>query len=29
MWPSLAMAMLTTVIGYVGLRAYHRFPVVD
>jgi ABC-2 type transport system permease protein len=29
LWPSLAMALLTVVIGYAGLRAYRRFPVVS
>jgi ABC-2 type transport system permease protein len=28
LWPGLAMALLTVVIGYAGLRAYRRFPVV-
>jgi ABC-2 type transport system permease protein len=28
LWPGLAMVMLTTLIGYAGLRAYRRFPVV-
>jgi ABC-2 type transport system permease protein len=27
-WPGLVMALLTAVIGYAGLRAYRRFPVV-
>jgi ABC-2 type transport system permease protein len=29
MWPSLALAALTTLIACAGLRAYRRFPVVD
>jgi ABC-2 type transport system permease protein len=28
LWPGLAMALLTALIGYAGLRAYRRFPVV-
>jgi ABC-2 type transport system permease protein len=28
-WPSLALAALTALMGYLGLRAYHRFPIVD
>ncbi len=28
-WPGLAMVLLTTLIGYVGLRGYRRFPVVS
>jgi len=29
LWPGLAMALLTVVIGYAGLLAYRRFPVVS
>jgi ABC-2 type transport system permease protein len=28
LWPGLAMALLSALIGYAGLRAYRRFPVV-
>jgi ABC-2 type transport system permease protein len=28
-WPGLAMVLLTTLIGYAGLRGYRRFPVVS
>jgi ABC-2 type transport system permease protein len=28
LWPGLAMALLTALIGYAGLRAYRRFPIV-